>query len=77
MTHWPAFTGGQRLAIDNFNTLIEQQERGMPKPGYASTYVLLGNVYSQQGKNDKAKEVWERGAKLFPNDKDLKSVIGR
>ena len=75
MTHWPAYMGGQAQAIKNFETLIEQQERRTAKPEYASTYMLLGNVYAQQGKNDKAKAAWRQGLKLFPDDKELKERL--
>ena len=74
-TFWPAFMGKQADAIQNFETLIEQQERRSQKPGYSSTYVLLGNVYAQQGKMDKAKEVWQRGLKQFPNDGELQKKL--
>ncbi len=74
-TFWPAFMGKQADAIQNFETLIEQQERRSAKPGYSSTYVLLGNVYAQQGKMDKAKEVWQRGLKQFPNDGELQKKL--
>jgi len=74
-TFWPAFTGKQAEAIRNFETLIEQQERRSQKPEYASTYILLGNVYAQQGKMDKAKEVWQRGQKQFPTNKDLQGKL--
>lgn len=72
LTFWPAFLGKQAEAIKNFETLIEQQERRSPQPGYASTYVLLGNVYAQQGEMGKAREVWQRGLKQFPDNGDLK-----
>ena len=74
-TFWPAFTGKGAEAIQNFETLIDQQERRNPKPEYASTYVLLGNVYAQQGKTDKAREVWKRGLRQFPDDRDLQSKL--
>lgn len=75
LTYWPAFLGKQAEAIKNFEILIEQQERRTPQPGYATTYVLLGNVYAQQGKMDKAKEIWQQGLKQFPNDKNLRDKV--
>jgi tetratricopeptide (TPR) repeat protein len=75
LTFWPAFLGKQAEAIQNFETLIDQQERRTPERKFASTYILLGNVYAQQGKMDKAKEVWQRGLKQFPNDKDLQGKL--
>jgi len=74
-TFWPAFMGKQAEAIQNFETLIQQQERRSPKPEYACTYVLLGNVYAQQGKMEKAREVWQRGLNQFPSDEDLKGKV--
>ena len=75
MTYWPAWAGGQAEAIKNFKLLIEQQELRNPKPVYAATYLLLGNVYAQQGKSTKAEEIWKHGHKLFPDDPSLAAKL--
>jgi cytochrome c-type biogenesis protein CcmH/NrfG len=57
--------------MQEFLTLIHQQETQAPQPQFARTYVLLGEQYEKAGGADYATQVWQRGAKLFPNDSDL------
>lgn len=74
---WPAITGKQAEAVKQFETLIGQQEKSNArKPEYASTYTLLGNLYKAQGKADLAKQTYEKGLVLFPDDGDLKAAMG-
>ncbi len=75
-TFWPDFLGKKAEAIDNFKILIDQQEQGAPKPGYDQTYLVLGNLYEQQGKGDEARKVWERGLALNPDSAALRQKLG-
>ena len=57
-------------------TLRGQQEtRSTQESRFAQTYLVLGNLYSQQGKKDKALEAWRKGASLFPNSTELRSKL--
>ncbi len=58
-----------------FVELVSQQERTTPQPHFAQTYVRLGEQYEKQGYADYAKQAWERGAALFPNDQILKQKL--
>ena len=78
-SYWPPITGKPAEAMKHFETLIEQQE-ARPDPqhdGYSESYVALGNLYSQQGNAEKAREVWERGLTHHPGNQDLKSKLER
>ena len=67
LSNWPAFLGKSNEAIQQFEILIDQQENRSPRPGYDQTYFFLGNMYAENGQNEKAQAVWNQGAILFPN----------
>ena len=68
--------GKQAEAIQHLETLRKQQEvRSSQDKKYAQTYMMLGNLYSQQGKKEKATEAWTKGATLFPNNAGLREKV--
>lgn len=66
----PPALGLQAKAIDQLEVLLAQQNQA---PGseerFAQTYMLLGNLYSNQGDADKATKVRARGQELYPEAK--------
>lgn len=75
MSYWPAQLNKSQEVIQEFTTLIEQQEALPPQPNFARTYAWLGDQYEKAGQLDNAKQVWKRGAALFPEDTDLKKKL--
>jgi tetratricopeptide (TPR) repeat protein len=75
LSFWPAVFGKQGESIAQFETLITQQEAGPTKPQFANTYLLLGNLYLQSGKNDLAIATWQKGAGLFPDNTSLMTQL--
>ena len=75
LSFWPPMFGKKAEAISNFETLLEQQKTGPQKPEYAETYRLLGNLYSEQGKAEEARKIWEEGLRRFPQDEDLRKRL--
>lgn len=75
LSNWPAFLGKQPEAIANLEILVKQQSEGELKPYYAETYLILGNLYQQTGKADKALAMWQQGQALFPADAALQKQI--
>ncbi len=71
----PSALGYQPRAVENFEILVEQQENRLPQPHYAQTYLMLGNLYSSQGKPDRAGEIWSRGLQLYPDDASLAKQV--
>lgn len=72
LSNWPTFLGKQKEAIQQFEILVEQQERGVPRPEQAMSYTFLGNLYDQGGDHAKALATWRRGVSRFPDDANLR-----
>ena len=75
LSYWPAALNKSDEVIDQFVTLVEQQEKQPPQPQYAQTYVLLGEQYEKAGYADYAREAWQRGAALFPGDNTFRERL--
>jgi len=71
LSFWPPVFGKAGEAIRQFETLLAQQQAAAASPEHAYTYYFLGNLYSQQGKQEKAREIWSQGAALFPGNREL------
>jgi len=68
MSFWPPQLGKTSEVMESLLTLIQQQEAAPPRPEFARSYVLLGEQYQRSGYNDYARQVWQRGMTVFPND---------
>ncbi len=71
LSFWPPIFGKQAEAIHNFEILLDEQAALPKSAGFAQTHLLLGNLYLQSGNSAKAKEVWQAGLALFPDDAAL------
>ncbi len=77
LMHWPAEMNKSEEVMQSFSTLIDQQETRSPQPEYAQSYVLLGDQYLKSGYPDNAREMWQRGAAIFPNDQALQAKLAQ
>ena len=75
MSYWPASLNKGDEVIQQFNTLIEQQEQQPPQPQFAQTYEWLGKQYQKAGQADNARQIWQRGAALYPDNPSLQSLL--
>ncbi len=75
MSYWPANLNKGQEVIDNFQTLIQQQEAKPQQPQYALPYVWLGDQYQKTGSSELAAQVWQRGAALYPDNPELQSRL--
>lgn len=71
----PEFIGLRPEAIRQFEDLLEIQKRRAPEPHYADTYFRLGTLYKDAGNVEKAREIWNAGLALFPDNEELKGTI--
>ncbi|HEY5913903.1 MAG TPA: hypothetical protein VJA21_25215 [Verrucomicrobiae bacterium] len=71
MSYWPPQLGKGSEVITRFVELAKLQEGQPTQPQFAQTYLLLGDQYQKQGYPDYARQTWQRGATLFPNDTTL------
>ncbi len=75
MSYWPEALGKSSEVIQRFTDLIQQQETMPPRPEFADSYVRLGEQYKKAGSLDDAKQVWQRGAVLFPDNQSLRQNL--
>ncbi len=75
MSHWPASLNKGQDVVDNFLTLIQQQDSQPAQTQFALPYLKLGDYYQKAGDNSSAVHAWQQGATLFPANDDLKSRL--
>jgi cytochrome c-type biogenesis protein CcmH/NrfG len=75
LSYWPASMNKSDEVIQQFNTLLQQQQDQPPQAHFANTYLMLGNFYQKNGHPDSALAVWQQGAGLFPDNGDLKNKL--
>lgn len=75
MSYWPTQMNRGTEVMQHFSTLIEQQEAQSPQPQFAQSYVWLGKEYAKYGHTQEARDIWQRGAALFPQDQELRSKL--
>ncbi|HEV8541800.1 MAG TPA: hypothetical protein VGR78_05360 [Verrucomicrobiae bacterium] len=71
MSYWPAQMNKGQVVIDQFQTLIQQQEGQAPQLEFAQSYRWLGEQYAKAGRADEAQKAWQRGLVLFPDNPEL------
>lgn len=75
LSHWPAFAGKTAETIAEFEKLIEIQDQVPVQDDHLNTYLVLGNIYMGQGKNDLAISTWQKGLGSFPGNESLLEQI--
>jgi tetratricopeptide (TPR) repeat protein len=75
MSHWPASLNKGQDVVDNFLTLIQQQQNLPTETQFALPYLKLGDYYKTAGDTASAFNAWQQGASLFPANDDLKSRL--
>ncbi|MHC4930804.1 MAG: tetratricopeptide repeat protein [Planctomycetota bacterium] len=74
-TFIPPQFGQQPYAIRQFEELMDLQERAAPEAHHVHTYFQLGNLYKEMGNQEKARKIWARGLKLFPENGVLRDAL--
>jgi len=71
----PEFLGLRPKAIADFEELLSRQQHLPLEPHFAQTYFRLGTLYKDAGNAEKAREIWDQGLKLFPDNEVLKGTL--
>jgi tetratricopeptide (TPR) repeat protein len=71
MSFWPPQLGKTSEVMESLLTLVQLQETATPRPEFARSYVLLGEQYQRSGHDDYARQVWQRGMTMFPDNTTL------
>ena len=77
MSYWPPMLNKGQEVIDNFETLVQQQEAQPPQPQFAQSYAWLGDQYQKAGNEKQARSVWQHGAELYPGDTALRQKLNQ
>jgi tetratricopeptide (TPR) repeat protein len=75
MARWPLELNQGPKVLQQFQTLMQEQESQPAQSQFALTYVRLGDFYERTGDVNEAVQVWQRGAALFPGNTDLSSKL--
>ena len=74
-TFYPDLLGKKKDAITHFEMLVQQQESMPVEADHAQTYLYLGNLLEARDPQ-KAKEVWQKGARRHPENTELQKRSG-
>jgi tetratricopeptide (TPR) repeat protein len=75
MSYWPKELDKGQEVVEQFTTLIQQQETQPQQPQFARAYIYLGDQYQKAGRTDYAAQVWQRGAAFFPDNAELRDKL--
>jgi tetratricopeptide (TPR) repeat protein len=75
MSYWPASMNKGNEVVQQFNTLIQQQQTQPPQPQFADPFIQLGSFYQKNGDTESARTVWQQGAGLFPDNQELRNQL--
>ena len=75
LSFWPADLNKSPEVVQEFLTLIQQQEVQPKEPQFAQPYIWLGKEYEKAGQAENAAQIWQRGAALFPENKELQNKL--
>jgi tetratricopeptide (TPR) repeat protein len=75
LTYYPESMGKTPEALREFEALLALQAGSNQDPRFARTYGHLGRMYVRIGKADRALKTVQEGARLFPDDEDLRSQL--
>lgn len=76
MSYWPPMLNKGDEVIQNFQTLIQQQEnQPQQQPQFADTYAWLGDQYQKSNRAEDARTIWQRGLTFFPTDEKLRNKL--
>ena len=77
LSYWPADLNKSPQVVQEFLTLIQQQEGQRKQPEFAQPYIWLGKEYEKAGQAQNAAQIWQRGAALFPENTELQNKLAR
>src|SRR5215212_1944907 len=72
----PSFLGRGKRAASEYDALLKMQGDRNDNAMFARVFAARGRQLSREGQTDSARALWSRGLRLFPDDADLKKLVG-
>ena len=74
---WPKIFGRAPLGVSDLEAAYKMQQGQPLKSFHVRVYISLGDGYWKVDNLEKAKAIWQEGAKRFPDSKPLKERLAR
>lgn len=75
--YWPKIFGRAHLGVEDLEQCMKLQKGEKLRSYYVRAYISLGDGYWKMEDLAKAKSVWQEGAKLFPDNVQLKARLSK
>ncbi|MBK9166074.1 MAG: hypothetical protein IPM24_01270 [Bryobacterales bacterium] len=75
--YWPKIFGRAHLGVADLEKAMEMQRKDSVKSYHIRSYISLGDGYWKMDDIEKARAIWQEGAKHFPSDAQLKARLSR
>ena len=75
--YWPKIFNRAHLGVEDLEQCMKLQKADKPRGYYVRAYISLGDGYWKMDDTAKAKGIWQEGAKLYPNNAQLKARLAK
>jgi tetratricopeptide (TPR) repeat protein len=75
--YWPKIFGRAHLGVEDLEQCMKIQRTEKLRGYHVRSYISLGDGYWKMEDTPKAKTIWQEGAKLFPDNAQLKARLSK
>ncbi len=75
--YWPKIFNRAHLGVADLEKAFEMQKADKKRSYHVRVYISLGDGYWKMDQLDKARATWQEGAKLFPDNPQLKARLSK
>lgn len=72
---WPKIFNRAPMGVADLERALKIQAAGPKKGYYVKTYLALGDAYWKTDQLEKARSIWQKGLKQFPDNQQLKARL--
>src|ERR1700730_9131425 len=74
---WPKIFNRAHLGVEDLEQCMKIQKADKPRSYHVRAYIALGDGHWKMDDTGKAKAIWQDGAKLYPNNAQLKARLSK
>lgn len=75
--YWPKIFNRAHLGVEDLEQCMKLQKADKPRSYHVRAYISLGDGYWKMDDTPKAKVIWQEGAKLYPDNAQLKARLSK